>query len=873
MDLLERQDDLQLLGRALDDAVAGCGRIALVSGEAGIGKTSFVERFLDTRGRGMQVLKGNCDALFTPAPLGPLYDIARQSDGPLLSQLESDTSHGTVFSTLLDRLRGSTRPVLLVIEDVHWADEATYDLIVFLSRRIAQAKVLFILTYRDDEVGPKHPLRVLLGDLAMLRTVVRIELARLTIEAVRTLIADQPIDPASLHGQTSGNPFFVTEVLAHAGRGIPKTVRDAVLARAARLSAAGRHVLEAASVIGGRIDHAVMDKILGGEAEGLAECMKLGMLEATEIGVAFRHALVRDAILSDLDSRRLRELNRMALDRLRGAGAGRGDPVLLAHCAEGAGDGDAVIEFGAAAARAAAAVGAHRVAAAQYRRVLGFAGALAPGDRAPLFEAYAEECAIVDDLAEASHALGEAAELWRQAGNRLKEGEALAALAWPLVRGGRNAAAEESSRRAIELLESLPPTRQLAAAYRIQAHLRMLDRDHQLAVRFGRKAIELATRFQDDATLAAAELVVGSAMLVTGDEEGRPHLDRSLVLARQANLDSLVGLAYLNLGSSYGEQYRFAEAERHLTEGLDYTGDCDLDHAGHYMRAWLALTRLYQGRWSEASDLATAVVELPRVAAVSRIMALAALGRVRVRRGDPGAAAALDEALDLALQTNTLQRLAPVRAARAEAAWLSGERERVMVEATAVYDLAIGHRHRWHAGEFSFWRWRAGESVAVPEWSAAPFLLQIKGDWQGAAETWEHLGCPYEQARALADGDEAARLAALEIFDRLGAGPAAAALRQLMRGEGVRCIPRGPRSSTRRNPFGLTAREMQILGCLSGGLSNGRIGTRLHISPKTVDHHVSAVLAKIGACTRGEAARIAREQNLLPQNREATAAK
>jgi DNA-binding CsgD family transcriptional regulator len=246
---------------------------------------------------------------------------------------------------------------------------------------------------------------------------------------------------------------------------------------------------------------------------------------------------------------------------------------------------------------------------------------------------------------------------------------------------------------------------------------------------------------------------------------------------------------------------------------------------------------------------------------------------VRVRRGDPGAAAALDEALDLALQTNTLQRLAPVRAARAEAAWLAGERERVMVEATAAFDLAIGHRHRWHAGEFSFWRWRAGKRIAAPKWSAAPFLLQIKGDWRGAAEAWEHLGCPYEQARALADGDEAARLAALEIFDRLGAGPAAAALRQQMRGEGMRCIPRGPRSSTRRNPFGLTSREMQILGCLSDGLSNGRIGTQLHISPKTVDHHVSAVLAKIGACTRGEAARIAREQNLLPQNREVTAAK
>src|SRR5262249_44349349 len=137
----------------------------------------------------------------------------------------------------------------------------------------------------------------------------------------------------------------------------------------------------------------------------------------------------------------------------------------------------------------------------------------------------------------------------------------------PLVRSGQNAAAEEASRRAIEVLEALPATRQLAAAYRIQAHLRMLNRDSPDAVRVGRKAIALATRFRDDSIIAAAENVVGSAILVTGDEKGRPHLDRSLALAREAGLDDLVGLAHSNLGTAYGEQYQFAEAERHLAEG------------------------------------------------------------------------------------------------------------------------------------------------------------------------------------------------------------------------------------------------------------------------------------------------------------------
>jgi hypothetical protein len=254
----------------------------------------------------------------------------------------------------------------------------------------------------------------------------------------------------------------------------------------------------------------------------------------------------------------------------------------------------------------------------------------------------------------------------------------------------------------------------------------MLDRDRPLALRWGKKAIELATRFQDHATIAAAEIVVGSAMLASGDDKGRARLDRSLAIAREAGADDLIGLAHLNLGSSYGEQYRFGEAEHHLAEGLAYSGDCDLDHAAHYMRAWLALTRLHQGRWREAGEIATLLLARPHVAAISRIMALVALGRLHARRGDPGAAAALAEALDLALQTDTLQRLAPARAARAEAACLAGDPERALAEATAAYELAIRHRHHWHAGELCFWRWRAGERSRHPDGRHLPIAFRSR---------------------------------------------------------------------------------------------------------------------------------------------------
>ncbi|HEX2115011.1 MAG TPA: AAA family ATPase, partial [Alphaproteobacteria bacterium] len=874
VELLERDHDLRTLARALDEASAGHGRIVLVGGEAGIGKTAFVEHFVATRGRSLRVLKGNCDPLFTPTPLGPLYDIGRQTGGKLAAQLESGAPRAALFDALLDQLRCTAQPILLVFEDLHWADEATLDLIKFLSRRAAQARLLLVVTYREDEVGAHRPLRMLLGDLAASRAVIRIDLSRLTVDAVRTLIGDRPFDAAAVHRKTAGNPFFVTEILSNASPGIPATVRDAVLARAAQLGPAGRKVLDAAAVIGNRIEHRMLEKVLYGDVVGLADCIKVGILvEAAGDCVAFRHELARDAVLSDIDPGRRRALNRLALAALRGDGARRVSLAQLAQYAEGAGDAAAVLEYGLAAARTAAGVGAHREAAAQYRRVIRFAGDRPAGERAHFYESYAEECSTIDELAEAEGARRMAIELWREAGDRVKEGQNLAELAWPLVRSGQNAAAEDVCRRAVAVLERMPPTRQLAAAYRVQAHLRMLDRDRSAAVRIGRRAIELAARFQDDAVTAAAEMVVGSAMLVAGDDRGRPHLDRSLAIAREKGLDALVGLIHVNIGSSYGEQYRFAEAERQLVEGIAYTRERDLDHANHYMCAWLALTRLYQGRWSEASDIASALVARPNVATVSRIMALVALGRVRTRRGDPGAAAALDEALSLASQTGTLQRLAPVRAARAEAAWLASDRGRVIEEAKAAYDLAARHRHRWHVGEFSYWRRIAGDRVSAPAWAARPFLLQIKGDWRAAARAWERTGCPYEQARALADGDVPAQLEALEIFTGLGAEPAAAALRRRMRDDGVRAIPRGPRPSTRQNPFGLTIREMEILGCLAEGLSNARIGAQLHLSTKTVDHHVSSVLAKLGAASRGEAGRIAHEQRLFAQNRDAAAAK
>ncbi|MCL4267518.1 MAG: AAA family ATPase [Anaerolineae bacterium] len=863
MELLERELQLDALRAALDEVRTGNGRVILVSGEAGIGKTSLVEQFMAEYRATRPVLWGTCDAQFTPRPLAAVYDIAQQTQLELLPLLNKGADWLIIARTLLTWLAQSDSPTIVVFEDVHWADEATLDLLKFLGRRIWQTTSLLILTYRDDEVSPRHPLQIILGDLATTNAVRRIPVPALSENAVRQMATGQEVNPVALHRQTNGNPFFITEVLASKTAGIPVTVLDAVLARVARLSLSGRALLEAAAVIGVRVEPWLLLEITGAESAATEECLAVGMLQTQADGLAFRHELARQTILDTLSPPRKLVLHRLVLAALRASSAEPHDWARLAFHAEAAGDREAVLEYAPLAARQASAVNAHREAAAQYARALRFADNLPPAEHALLLEAYATECNIVELRPDGISARRQAVELWRTLGNALKEGENLVLLIIMYFGVGQTAAAEQVSRAAIELLESLPPSRQLAKAYRMQAALHMLHRNQAEAITWGEKAITLAKRFDDVETIANAYNTIGSAWIVTDFQRGCDYLEHSLSIARDNDLPMQIANAFTNLGSGSGEVYHYHEADRYLAEGVAYTVEYDLDVSRLYMLAWQALAHLHLGRWHEAADMAATVLQYPGVSAISQIMALLALGRLRARRGDPGVWSALDDALSLAEQTQTLQRIAPVRAARAEAAWLLGDQGRTLTEARAAYDLAVNKRHPWFTGELAFWRWRAGEWLPLPPWTAVPFARHIEGSWQMAAAEWERLGCVYEQACALADGDTAAQLAALVLLEQLEAAPAANALRQKLHTEGVRGIRRGPRPATREHPYSLTTRQMDVLALLVDGLSNAYIAARLSISPRTAEHHVTAVLAKLGVHSRSEAVALALQLNLL----------
>jgi DNA-binding CsgD family transcriptional regulator len=197
-----------------------------------------------------------------------------------------------------------------------------------------------------------------------------------------------------------------------------------------------------------------------------------------------------------------------------------------------------------------------------------------------------------------------------------------------------------------------------------------------------------------------------------------------------------------------------------------------------------------------------------------------------------------------------------VRIARAEGAWIEGDFDRVRAEVDFALAIALQHRNRWVAGELLLLLALAGDRRTLPDWIPRPYALYVRGDYAEAARAWGELGCPFEQALAVAgDDSEAGLRAAFDALDQLGMSGAAACMIRRLKALGVRSVPRGRRATTRANVAGLTAREVEVLDLLVDGLRNAEIGKKLFLSPKTVDHHVSSILDKLGLPDRSAAAR------------------
>lgn len=850
--LVERERELAVLAAAFDEASEGRGRVALVTAEAGGGKTALIGRFCFDRAGQARLLRGACDALVTPRPLGPIHDFAADSGPELTEALRGEAVPYQVAAALIDELRGR-EPTVLVIEDVHWADEATLDVLRLLPRRIVGERVLIVLSYREEALDATHPVRVMLGEAGL--DAIRLPLAPLSADGVAQLAEPSGADANELHRATGGNPFFVTEVLASGNGAIPSTVRDAVLARAARLSSEARALLDAVAIAPSSVELWLLEVLAEGQVDALGECLTSGMLVERTRAVEFRHELARLAIEESLSPPQRLTLHRKALAALAEPPGSEPDASRLAHHAEAAGDAKAVIEFAPVAGERASAVGAHREAEAQYARALRFADALPDAERADLLERFAAEGYYTTMREGAVVALEEALAIHRERGDLLRQGEAQRLISRLLVCIGRTAEARVAAGDAVAVLEQLPPGRELARAYSAQAHVSMMASETHETCDSGSRAIELAERVGDMDALVNALNNVGVVEAEGGIPGGWEKLDRSLELAKQHGMAADAGRAYINLAEVAVVRNDWRRADCYIGEGIAYCRETGLEAWAQCLVGIRAELELAQGTWTAAAETAEAILDSPPSEIVApRLNALVVLALVRMRRGDPEYWPLLDEALATVESIGDLQVVMPVAAARAEALWLEGKPGAIGAATQFAYELALRLDSPPFLGVLACWRRRAG-LVEEASQTADPHRLLLAGNWREAAEWWTQAGYPYEAALALAEADEEEPLReSLAELQRLGARAAAAIVTRRLRELGARDIRRGPRPSTRSNAAGLTTREREILALAAEGLRNGEIAKRLFLSQRTIDNHMSAILRKLGADNRVEAA-------------------
>jgi DNA-binding CsgD family transcriptional regulator/tetratricopeptide (TPR) repeat protein len=858
MQLLERTSFLRTLAEYAAEASRGDGRLVLVSGESGLGKTALLDAFQREQPE-PRWLWGACDGLFTPRPLGPLFDIGAQADGAageLAGLCRRGAERDRLFDALLAELDAPAPLTIVVIEDVHWADEATIDLLSFVGRRLARRAALILVTYRDDELGDDHPLRRALGDLATQRTTRRMRLVPLSQDALRTLAGGREVNIAELHRITGGNPFYVSEILDAGWPSIPPTVRDAVGARMARLTPDARAAAELTAVMSARLPSSVLSTAVAASDAAVTECLASGLLVPDGSGLRFRHELARMAVEAGIAPHRKAELHTRLLAALESDNGA--DPALLAHHAEGSGDRPAVLRHAPVAARRASALGAHRESAAQFERAIRFAEDLEPGDLAALHEGIAAEYSLQDRWEEAEVARRAALRLRRQLGDNRKVGENLQLLSttlWRLCRGDESYHAAEE---ALQVMRSGPASREQGWAYAglgiAQLERGQLDDGIELIERGRVVGEQLDLPDLVSFTLNALGLGLAKANGI----EGVRHLERALRIGLDAELPEAAGRAYSSLEEMFVSLQQFDQSERYYTDGMAFCDGRELGVFSLCLRGWRTVALVQLGRWPEAADMCADLLSRRGISPVNRLNPLRGLGAIKGRRNDPAGWDLLDEAAALGEATTEPQWIVPVRAVRAELRWLSGDNELAAAEAQSGYQAGLGRVDDWTLGSVAIWLARLRGPAGLAENLPEPYALEIAGHAERAAQVWDKIGRPYDAAMArLQSSEEDSLRQAFCALDNLGAEAAVARARRRMRELGIGNIPRGPRPGTRSAPGGLTAREQEVLALLTEGLQDREISARLVISERTVHHHVSAILAKIGVTSRAAAVRAA----------------
>ena len=855
--LLERDEPLAALRDALADATAGQGRLVFVGGEAGIGKSSLVRRFCADLPAGTAVFWGGCDPLATPRPLGPFLEMAERAG--IGGDVEPWSAPHSVAAAVLELVQ--ERQAVLVVEDAHWADEGSLDVLRVFARKLPSTSSLVIVTYRDDELARDHPLRIALGDISTAPAVDRLAIGPLSRDGVAELAGASGADLDMIWRLTAGNPFYVTELVAHGPEDVPGSVRDLVLARVAQLGPQATAVVEATAVAPPSLDAELLLAVCGEAADSVDECLASGVLHVVDGCVAFRHELSRTAVEESLSPARRLALHRSVLLAL--IDQPRPDLARIAHHAAEAGDRRAVLRYAPEAASQAACVGAYREAAAQYGQALRFGEDLPPGERAELLEGRSRALYLADDQTEAIDVIREAIKHRQTEDAPLKEARALTELADYMWCRGHIGEANAAVDRAWELAAGQPEQREHAYVLQTRAMQAYYRGEVEPVLEHARQALDVGERFGDDFIAGHARVTIGSVTARRDLEEGMRLIEAAVVDARRDGEHEVAARGMNALAYRPILVERHDLAERYLEEAIEYCTEHTQDMWRINVQAIAARWALDRGRWDDAVRHAAAVIDDPRESPWVHHESLCVLALVRARRGDPGARDALAKAVAVGVPAEDGWAHVDLAAAAAEVAWL--ERRSPEIDAATAEMLSASREagDEKRAARLLFWRRLAGlEDEGTSD--TGPYGLALSDRWTAAAEEWTRQSRPYEAALALSQtGNVDALRQAYAELQRLGARPLATVVARELRGLGVRDLPRGPRAATRANEAALTPRELEVLSLIAEGLRNADIAERLVVSRRTVDHHVSAILRKLEAGSRGEAVANAQRLGLL----------
>ena len=858
MELLERGSELRVLHDAFNRANEGRGSTILISGEAGIGKTTLHRAFTSEISDAAAIWVGGCDDLITPRPLGVFRDMIESArldvDGPPPSDRDA------MIDAVVNELRSASRPTVLVVDDAHWADDASLDVVRYLGRRMAGMAAVLCVNYRPDGLNVEHPLMRVIGSMTG-PEVTRLELKGLSDGLVAQLAADAGIEPGSLQSLTGGNPFLLTELLRSPETTVPVPVRDAILGRLNALPPNARALVDLLSQMPGGAEWSTIEALVGDVTPALHAVEDAGLIELASGAFRFRHELTRRAIDESLSDARRVSINRMVLEHLADS---HGELHQLIHHAAGGADAAAISRYAPPAVEEAARAGSHYDTERLARLALEHVELLEPQTVARLLGQAAYASYMLNRFGDAARYADRAVQRWESLNRPAELGDALLTSSRMRTMTGEPELARAMATRAVEVLEPLGPNTSLALALSTMGNLDAIAARHAEAVEWAQRALTMAADLGLDDVAAHALNYLGISRVGLGDDVGFDDLRRAIELARRAGHTEYLFRASMNLGATLIWAGRHPEAMEHIELAASVASDSDSNYGVFHSIAQRCHVDLFTGKWDRAeADLRRLLDEEGDPVGVL-VLPLSLLGRLLIRQGDPDGQTMIDEAWRIATETGQGFRIANAGLARIEAAWHLGSTEELARVGHELMDLAAESNTAYFEGEVRRYLRRAGVEVAPSDRCPPALAAGIAGRWNESATLWAALGAGYHQALELIESrDRETALRGLAILDDLGAVGTAGKVRQLLRDRGWTGLPRGPRPPTRDNPAQLTPRQLDVLVHLVDGKTSIEIGDALYVSSRTVDNHVAEILRKLDVGSRKEAVAAAKDKGIV----------